>query len=160
MADLGLSDPRGADSPSEIGSCRSYVTSVENGPTKRSSRLCVSNIVPSCEAKRCCVACVPLRASWRYPRRTHIDGEEIRSSPGISGRAGVSSLWNALCRAFDPWRAKGSARRAQMHDLGRQRCHLDTQRRWAQIVATPRHRRRVVGCAGVRPKRGQLVGVT
>ena len=29
-----------------------------------------------------------------------------------------------------------------------------------QIVATPRHRRRVVGCAGVRPKRGQLVGVT
>jgi hypothetical protein len=59
-------------------------------------------------AKRCdAVACVPLRASWRYPRRAHIDGEEIRSSPGISGRAGVSSLWNALCRAFDPWKAKG-----------------------------------------------------
>jgi hypothetical protein len=41
-------------------------------------------------------------------RRTRIDDEEIRSSPGISGRAGVSSLWNALCRAFDPWKAKGS----------------------------------------------------
>src|ERR1700732_1450762 len=27
---------------------------------------------------------------------------------GISGRAGVSSLWNTLCRAFDPWKAKGS----------------------------------------------------
>jgi hypothetical protein len=43
-----------------------------------------------------------VRSSWGYPRRTRIDDEEIRSSPGISGRAGVSSLWNALCRAFDP----------------------------------------------------------
>jgi hypothetical protein len=63
-------------------------------------------------------------------------------------------LWNALCRAFDPWKAKDDRRDAIKCMIWAGTGVIDTSGGGLKS-SQPRHRRRVVG-AGVRPKRANL----